>query len=161
MADSARSYPQGNVDSSTAVSSAGINAGPGGLIGWGEQSANVGPTATTTNAIVVGSVPVNAGRVIAIRANGVLRATGPTGLQVQIIEDSTVLLRRNFYIGGSGRDAAFSVECLSHSPSPGNHDYTLAFGISGGSGESTSIDASSGPPPTTCWVTVSDLGEDF
>lgn len=160
MVDSARPYPQGNVDSSTAVTSTGINAGPGGLIGYGELQTNVGPTGTTTNGQVVSSVPVNAGRVIKITVDGVLRADAATNLQVQIIEDSTVLLRRNFYIGGSGRDAAFHAVALSHSPSAGNHDYTLAFGISG-SGPNASIDASSGPPATTTYVLVEDAGEDF
>jgi hypothetical protein len=160
MTDSARSYPQGTVNSSSAVSSTGINEGPGGCIGYGEATANVGPTGTTTNAQVVNAVPVNAGRLIKITVDGVLRASAATALQVDIIEDSTTILRRAFYIGGSGRDAAFHAVALSHSPSAGNHNYTLAIGV-GGSGPTTSLDASSGPPATTAYVIVEDVGPDF
>ncbi len=158
MTDSARSYPQGTVDSSTAVTSTGINEGPGGGIGWHEGTSGAGPTSTDMDGPTISAVPVNGGRLIRIIFSGVLRATGPTGMNVKIREDSTNLNRLNLYTGGSGRDTPFTIVAHSHSPSAGNHDYTLTFGISFASGEQCSLVIPSGGMVVG---TVEDLGPDF
>lgn len=145
-------------DDVSELSAGTSNARPIGIIGYEELDSNTGGTTTTENAVQCVDVPVEDGRLISIRANGTIRATGPSGLQVLLIEDSTTILRRNFFVSESSQDAAFSVEALSHSPSAGDHTYTLAYGISGGSGETANVIAD---VDEICYLIVEDKGEDF
>lgn len=158
MTGSARSTPIGTFDSSTIVASSTANEGPGGLIGYIEIVANSSGTSTVENYGVINTVPVSTGRLIMITATGKQRATGPTGLQTKIIEDSTDLNRLDHSIWASGTDAAFHIVAFSHSPSAGNHNYTLAGGIAGSSGETATLIADS---DNVTIVQVFDCGPDF
>lgn len=162
MTGSVRPYVTGSwVDTVTAFTAANMNDPGGSLLGYLPINANVGPTSTSMNGGVINSAPVNASRIIKVTFCGTLRATGPTGLQVIIFEDSLVLDRFNFSVYSSGVDAGFCFSTLSLSPSAGNHNYTGAFGVTGLSGQSTSLVAGTSPDDHKAWILVEDVAPFF
>lgn len=151
-----RSTPIGAADSSTAATATLVNESGGECIGIGWMDADTTGTVTTENAFQIVDVPVNAGRLIRIEVEGTYQATGPTGLQILIIEDSTTLRRREDGVSDS-TPKAFHATAYSLSPSAGDHTYTLAYGISGPGGETVLILAAA---TSECTMVVTDAGPD-
>ena len=148
----------GAFTTSSACAASTHNEAAGGCIGYEEVIVDSDGTTTTENYVQVADVPVNSSRLIKITGEGTLRATGPSGLQVLLFEDSTQLRRLNFYVHASGTDASFHITALSHAPSTGDHIYTLAGGISGGSGETATLIADT---DEIAYLIIEDCGPDF